>query len=493
MARITEEQLEKTLAEYADGLGITKEQRKNAEEKYIAIGEWLNSGDFFKDYAPIIYPQGSFALGTVVRPGEGEEFDLDIVVKLTRGDILHSSKEIKDAVNERMTENNANNPCLDATKKKNWIECYTLMFPKKFSMDIVPARSEDKAVIHQKKVLYPHAERFLDGAIQIADSKDQWQPSNPDGYVQWFMELSRSSVRKPVMMLNEQVRELPDNEAKTPLQQMVQILKKHASEMFSDDELHQYKPPSIAITTLAALSYKKEYSLYDALKNFKTNALKIMGDKLELENPANPREWFSSNWENDEKKKQYFIEWLCAVDLFIQNLLNLEDNTDKIRLNNMFKEAKIIKPGQISEYQKYLSNTPLPVRAPHAEEPFANKNIKYQVSITPKIKVDELWRRFDNFNIFPLPKNKELRFEAQTDCPPPYKIRWQVVNTGDEAKDDNCLRGNILDCAVDKESNKITIRRECTRYTGIHWVQCYVYDNNGTIVAESSKCYVPIR
>lgn len=130
---------------------------------------------------------------------------------------------------------------------------------------------------------------------------------------------------------------------------------------------------------------------------------------------------------------------------------------------------------------------------PLAAVPTEPRNIKYHVNITPKIKIDSLWRDFDNFTIFPLPKNKDLQFEAHTNCPPPYTVRWQIVNTGEEAKAAGCLRGSILDCAVDKNSNRITIRRECTKYTGIHWVQCYVFDNNGTIVAESPKCYVPIR
>ncbi len=499
MPQISEKQLEQLLAEYAASLGITDAQRENARAKYEAIGQWLNSGQFFRDYGPIIYPQGSFALGTVVRPGVGEEFDLDIIVQLTRGDILKSSKEIKEAVNQRLSEANKDNPCLNADKK-SWPMCYTLSFPKKFSMDVVPARYEYADRINHLKLKHPDKARFLDTAIKVVNRAEQWLESNPKGYIKWFDEISKQSKHKGVVRLMNEMAPLPANHVRTPLQNMVQILKKHASEMFASDKLRQNKPASIAITTLAALSYKTEYSLYDSLLHFKENALAILGPNLELENPANPGEWFSQTWEGNEVKKKYLLKWLDSVDVFIKKMLTMSADTNLQILNEAFLKEKIqevedalhAQPAN-SAYKQCLQRLDLPVGASHADKPTAKKQLRYQVSIIPKIKVDELWQHFDKFTVFPLPKHKDLRFEAITNCPPPYKIRWQIVNTGEEAMRAGCLRGSILDCEVDKTENRITIRKECTMYTGIHWVQCYVYDTNGIIVAESPKCFVPIK
>ena len=67
------------------------------------------------------------------------------------------------------------------------------------------------------------------------------------------------------------------------------------------------------------------------------------------------------------------------------------------------------------------------------------------------------------------------------------KIYWQVVNTGEEAKENHCLRGGF------EESNiYIYGRRESTSYTGTHWVQAFVV-NNGECIAKSKEILVKIK
>ena len=344
MAQITERRLETILKDYADSLGITDAQRENAERKYTAIGQWLDSGDFFKDYAPIIYPQGSFALGTVVRPGSGEEFDLDIIVQLTKGNILKSPKEIRQAVKDRIDENRGDNPCLGA-EKTTWPMCYTLSFPKQFSMDVVPATYESADTINMLKLKYPNKEKLFDGIIKVVNGNDDWLASNPKGYIEWFDKISKESKYLNDVVLKNELEKLPAHQVRTPLQAIVQILKKHAMVMFSDDEQKDNKPSSIAITTLAALSYKKEPTVYQALKNFKTNALRILGDGLLLQNPTNPGEYFSDAWEHDEVKKQSLKLWLDNVDDFIRQLLELDEaaTIEKIdELLSMFTDIPLL-------------------------------------------------------------------------------------------------------------------------------------------------------
>ena len=67
------------------------------------------------------------------------------------------------------------------------------------------------------------------------------------------------------------------------------------------------------------------------------------------------------------------------------------------------------------------------------------------------------------------------------------KIFWQVVNTGDEARENHCLRGGF-------ESSNIYSygRRESTSYTGTHWVQAFVV-NNGVCIAKSKEILVRIK
>ncbi len=495
MAQITERRLETILKDYADSLGITEAQRENAERKYTAIGQWLDSGDFFKDYAPIIYPQGSFALGTVVRPGSGEEFDLDIIVQLTKGDILKSPKEIRQAVKDRIDENRGDNPCLGA-EKTTWSMYYTLSFPKKFSMDVVPATYESEDTINRLKLRYPDKEKFLDGIIKVVNGNDDWLASNPKGYIKWFDEISKESRHLGVVKIQNELAKFPAHKVRTPLQAIVQILKKHAMVMFSDDEQKDNKPSSIAITTLAALSYKKEPTVYQALKNFKTNALRILGDGLLLQNPTNPGEYFSDAWEHDEVKKRALIKWLDRVDVFVNNLLMLDENADNLTLEELFKKEKLQ-----SLYKNYIDSRALPDGYKHA----LNSDIpikidatkQYDIAVIPEIEYMNMgtrhaktaldvkkWVNFNEFGLVPFPDKLWLKFTVKTDCPRPYEVLFQVVN----APDCPDPRGDVKhEISVDTGYN---IFHEVTLYTGLHYVEFFII-KDGRLVAKK-RIWVPI-
>ena len=86
-------------------------------------------------------------------------------------------------------------------------------------------------------------------------------------------------------------------------------------------------------------------------------------------------------------------------------------------------------------------------------------------------------------------KRCELRFEAKTNVSRPYQVYWQVTNTGREAEQARCLRGEFYDCIL--EQGKL-IRKETTSYTGKHLVECFVV-KNGACVARSGEFIVNIK
>jgi len=87
-----------------------------------------------------------------------------------------------------------------------------------------------------------------------------------------------------------------------------------------------------------------------------------------------------------------------------------------------------------------------------------------------------------------LPKDYSIRFEARTNVPRPFEMRWQVVNTGDEAERAGQLRGGFYD----GDGNGGLIRKESTRYTGMHWVECFIV-KDGRCVARSGEFVVNIE
>ena len=63
----------------ADELNITTTMLEKAEKSYNTLGEYLKG--YNSEWEIHMYPQGSFELGTVIKPlNEDEQYDVDLVV-----------------------------------------------------------------------------------------------------------------------------------------------------------------------------------------------------------------------------------------------------------------------------------------------------------------------------------------------------------------------------------------------------------------------------
>ena len=86
-----------------------------------------------------------------------------------------------------------------------------------------------------------------------------------------------------------------------------------------------------------------------------------------------------------------------------------------------------------------------------------------------------------------LEKGYSLHFKAMTGVKTPYKVFWQIVNTGMEATNADCLRGNF-ETSDEGENGK----RESTMYSGTHSVQCFII-KRGICVAKSKEFIINIK
>lgn len=76
-------------------------------------------------------------------------------------------------------------------------------------------------------------------------------------------------------------------------------------------------------------------------------------------------------------------------------------------------------------------------------------------------------------------------FIEYTTVKKPFEVLWKVRNVGDEAKQRNCLRGEIL-----KPSKGNNNRHETSNFRGPHYVECYII-KKGVVVARD-RIDVPI-
>ena len=87
----------------------------------------------------------------------------------------------------------------------------------------------------------------------------------------------------------------------------------------------------------------------------------------------------------------------------------------------------------------------------------------------------------------PLEKGCSLYFEALTGVRKPFRVMWQIVNTGNEALNAHCLRGNFEESDIGSYGKK-----EATAYSGSHSVQCFII-KYGICVAKSKEYIINIK
>ncbi len=88
----------------------------------------------------------------------------------------------------------------------------------------------------------------------------------------------------------------------------------------------------------------------------------------------------------------------------------------------------------------------------------------------------------------PVARSSKLRFDARTDVSRPYRVYWQVVNTGAAATDARDLRGGFDEIVV---VPGVLSREETATYPGVHSIECFVV-KDGYLAARSGPFLVNI-
>lgn len=311
-------------------LDISETEFKEAVRSYEFVGNWLAQEDsaLFR-YEPEVLPQGSFMLGTMIKPVVPEEdLDIDLVCRLKGKQEDWTQADLKRVIGERLKAHGALNKLLDQEGRR----CWTLTYHEdaRFHLDILPAISRDYRVIRERKFSALNRLQEVDElSIHITDRKMpnyktetnaiRWLRSNSFGYGIWFKEQA-SLDRQKVFSLLEAVQPVPAFEVdKLPLQVAVQILKRHRDMLFDGDP---EKPISIIITTLAARAYGKQVDVADALLHIVENMGQLIVEKVNpvtgsrvkwVENPVNPLENFADKWVETPAKQEKFLRWLQEV------------------------------------------------------------------------------------------------------------------------------------------------------------------------------------
>jgi Second Messenger Oligonucleotide or Dinucleotide Synthetase domain len=300
-------------------LELTETQQRSAEEKYNAVGKWLNLGGIIMIYDPEVSAQGSIMLGTTVRPVRRTEFDVDLLCKLVKGSRDQGQAWVKKMIGDRLLEHVTYGRMLEDINR-GW----RLNYAGEFHMDITPA---------VPNLLCPN------GGVLVPDKElSRWKESNPSGFAKWFNSKAALSWRRVVKGAFEteaRVQPLPEyGFAKGVLRRAVQIYKRHRDIYFNGKE---HAPISIIITTLAAKAYEKAVNerTYESEFDLICDVLELMPDFIEickengreyfyLANPTTKGENFAEKWNAKPERAHAFFRWREKAMADVLNIANLE-------------------------------------------------------------------------------------------------------------------------------------------------------------------------
>lgn len=144
-----------------------------------------------------IFPQGSFSLGTVVRPyreSKEVDYDLDFICCLNEDKELTTARYVKNIVKETLCNSEVYKERLEQIE---WDKCWTIKYAEVngvgFNIDIVPAVPESEEIIQELKGKNLCSDD-ADLAVALTNKQGEsyhWLTSNPHAYKNWFERINR--------------------------------------------------------------------------------------------------------------------------------------------------------------------------------------------------------------------------------------------------------------------------------------------------------------
>lgn len=388
-----------------EGLDISPTMYKNATEKYKAVGTYLQDQGLTCD----IFPQGSFSLGTVVRPyreSKEADYDLDFICCLSEQKEKTTAKYVKNIVREALCKSEVYKEKLQDIE---WDKCWTLEYAEVngigFNIDIVPGVSESDEIV-QSMVSSRLSQKDAELAVAITDKRNQnyfWLTSNPRAYRNWFesinrpfLEYDRQNKRKVLFeksrAVYNSIEEIPEGLERSSLQRVIQILKHHRDVYYCRIRKEDFKPTSAIITTICTeiadgmdpslnvfellQAIADDFEIYsrnqilteeEFSRQYKSkNTIRKSNGKWCIINPVNPKDNLADSWNTHPEKAELFFKWVKVMKKDYLESLQVEDNDFVALLENNFGRDYVKKNINLNDYASVtptiIANTPKPWR-----------------------------------------------------------------------------------------------------------------------------------
>lgn len=507
------ELLNRLLSELADEIDITESQEGAISRAYNSVADWLNQKDTsIAKHEVQIFPQGSMMYGTAIKPIDEDDYDIDLVCEFTKLTNGLNPEYVKKSVGKRLSENENYRKMMQEEGRR----CWTLQYNDSlnFHMDILPAIPCSEAYAQRRELqeAFNSMADYKNFAMLATDRNKKtfeykYIPTNPRGYAKWFKQ--RMQIGRPTL-IKDSIERVPKYSGKTVLQKAIQLLKRHRDVMFADD-IEELKPISMIITTLIAKCYTGERSIFE----FICNALGSLDKYIEkgafgeyiIKNPVMNYENFADKWREKPQKATAFFNWKKKA---INDFARLGSAKSYSEFEKLFKELFSQKPvdrlmlkyrNELQREKEVAATTmdlvprevaalekiPHRVRPPWRLPKGFNVKIKGEVSYNNRLTYTQI----PSGTV--LPKEVDLLFTPVHQIKPPYRVKWQITNTGEEARKADCLRGKEFESGDILFNGILNSKKETTSYAGTHYVQCFIIKNGDQCVGQSTPFVVSIK
>lgn len=324
-----------------------------------------------------------------------------------------------------------------------------------------------------------------DQPLRVPDREvKEWIESHPKGHIAYTTTLNSEEVSDGTFV---------------PLVKIMKWWWKYQCEVRQPD-VERPKPKGFWIEALTGETFDRTQSDYADHFIAMLTTIKALYDNVseppQLRDPGLPGKTIKTNMTLEE-----FQVFMTAVTESLTTAVAARAETDELKSSVLWREI-FGEEFPLYETEEATKSTELMLRpslgdSRHAVRPNWTENLnpkKRKVRIDAYLFKGTESRGGLNSDGRVIENGVNIQFVARTNVRGPYEVHWQVVNTGQHATSDNGLRGGFF-AARNLDGTPTAdplINWESTRYTGKHWIQCFIVQN-GRCVARSKKFYVNIR
>lgn len=444
---------------------LKKEQKNELHEKKKLNIDRLKDGliayneEYGTDYKLAEEPvtQGSVAMHTVTQ-NESNDYDIDIAIVFEKDSFPETTTKAK-----RVIEKSLLKKCTGFTvAPKAHTNCVRIVYKDGYHIDFAIYR-RFKENENDDEYTYEHC-------------GSQWRKRDPRAITKWFVEQNKFH--------NSRLREI------------VRLLK-----MFSKSRNLWEMPGGLIQSVLCEEKCQATYTRLDERFYYTLELIKSrLESNTEVLNPTDPSLSLIHNQNETSKLTNLYnriSKYIKKLDVLFESSCTKEQAISA--WSDFFNHSYWASELQESQSKNELVKSNSAVTESFFDfreteefiEHIAPINLKSRLHLDCNIvKGDRVIGRLSDILIKEqtLEKGLSLYFKATTNAIPPFNVYWKVRNRGDIAKQNDDIRGQLINGAV--KENPL-FHYEETSFDGDHFVECFIVKKS--VCVARGKIKVPIR